>query len=208
MIDILFSGNDFASSLVVFLLSMLSIILAITIHEAAHAFTAYKLGDITPKLQGRLTLNPLAHLDPWGTLLIIVARIGWGRPVEFNPNNLRHPKRDSAIIALAGPASNLLLGFLVTILTNFIDSGLVNQMLGYFIQLNVFLAIFNLIPIEPLDGFKVVGGLLPRHLYYQWEDTKQYGFIILIILLLTGAAFKIILPVSEVILSFYRLFVF
>lgn len=206
MLDLLFSGGG-TPSIITFIVTLISVILAITVHEAAHAFTAYKLGDITPKMQGRLTLNPAAHLDMWGTLLIIVAGIGWGRPVEFNPYNLRYPKRDSALIAFAGPLSNLLMGLLVVIITNFISSYYINSILVLFVRMNVYLAIFNLIPIEPLDGFKVVGGLLPKHLYYQWEETRKYGFVILIILLLTGSAIKMISPIADLILSFYRLFV-
>ena len=151
-----------------------SIIFAITIHEAAHAFMAVKLGDDTPKAQGRLTLNPLSHLDPWGTLLIIFAGIGWGKPVVFNQFNLKNIRLDTAIVAIAGPASNFLIATIISFVlkANFFDQfGLIYFILENFIFLNIALGVFNLIPIEPLDGFKVVSGILPPHLALQWEET-------------------------------------
>ena len=175
-----------------------SIIFAITIHEAAHAFMAVKLGDDTPKAQGRLTLNPLSHLDPWGTLLIIFAGIGWGKPVVFNQFNLKNIRRDTALVAIAGPASNFLIATIISFVlkANFFDQfGLIYFILENFIFLNIALGVFNLIPIEPLDGFKVVSGILPPHLALQWEETKKYGIIVLVFLLLTGSVEKIVFPI-------------
>jgi len=175
-----------------------SIIFAITIHEAAHAFMAVKLGDDTPKAQGRLTLNPLSHLDPWGTLLIIFAGIGWGKPVVFNQFNLKNIRLDTAIVAIAGPASNFLIATIISFVlkANFFDQfGLIYFILENFIFLNIALGVFNLIPIEPLDGFKVVSGILPPHLALQWEETKKYGIIVLVFLLLTGSVEKIVFPI-------------
>lgn len=173
------------------------IVLAIGIHEFAHAFSATKLGDPTPKLQGRLTLNPIAHLDPVGTLLIILAGIGWGKPVEFNPNYLKNPRRDAAIVALAGPVSNVLIAFVSTLALVFAQNEGLAAILFYFITLNIALAVFNLIPIEPLDGFKVVAGILPPHLAYQWEDTRRYGIFVLLALFLTGAVGRIMFPIVD-----------
>lgn len=170
-----------------------AIVLAISVHEAAHAYVATFLGDDTPRLQGRLTLNPKAHLDTWGTLLIIFIGIGWGKPVMFNPYNLRNPRRDTALISLAGPASNLIIAGLVAFITSFIPS--LGAMAYLFVFLNVALAIFNLIPIEPLDGFKVVSGILPQSLVMDWEETRKYGLIVLLILLFTGAINKIVFPI-------------
>ena len=181
-----------------------SIIFAITIHEAAHAFMAVKLGDDTPKAQGRLTLNPLSHLDPWGTLLIIFAGIGWGKPVVFNQFNLKNIRRDTALVAIAGPASNFLIATIISFVlkANFFDQfGLIYFILENFIFLNIALGVFNLIPIEPLDGFKVVSGILPPHLALQWEETKKYGLIILIVLLVTGSVEKIVFPIVNFIIN-------
>lgn len=168
-----------------------SVVLAITIHEAAHAFMAVKLGDDTPKAQGRLTLNPLSHLDPWGTLLIVFAGIGWGKPVMFNPFNLRNLRRDTALVALAGPVSNFLMAFAVSLISD------INPFLQNFVFLNIVLGVFNLIPIEPLDGYKVVSGILPPYLALQWEETKKYGLIVLVLLLLTGSIEKIVFPFAS-----------
>lgn len=181
------------------------VVLAITIHEAAHAFMAVKLGDDTPRLQKRLTLNPASHLDPWGTLLIVFAGIGWGRPVEFNPFNLRNLRRDTALVALAGPVSNFAMALLMAGLlrTPFVYQ---SDLLPYFIEsfalLNITLGVFNLLPIEPLDGFKVLGGILPPHLALQWEETRRYGMFILLFLLITGASSKIIFPIVNAIANF------
>lgn len=163
---------------------ILALIVAITIHEFAHAYTADRLGDPTPRLQGRLTLNPLAHLDPLGTLMLFIFRFGWGKPVQFDPYNLANPKRDAALISLAGPASNLLLAALFSLLLRWFGSTpLLSALLLPFILLNVVLAIFNLLPIHPLDGFKIVGGLLPQHKYQEWLELERYGLFILLLLL-------------------------
>lgn len=188
------------------------VVIAIGIHEAAHAFTAYKLGDITPKLQGRLTLNPLKHIDPLGLLFIAVAGIGWGKPVEFNPYNLKHPVRDAAIIAFAGPLSNILLAIvsyiilLLTFTTDFspaLGGNLIFSILINFIVLNIALAVFNMVPIDPLDGFKIVGGLLPKDLALRWYETQRYGIYVLLILLATGSIKFIVDPVNYFIVDLF-----
>ncbi len=185
---------------------LLIIIISISVHEAAHAFSAYWLGDITPKAQKRLTLNPTAHIDPWGLLFIVIAGIGWGRPVQFNPYNLKDPRRDAALIAFAGPLSNIILAFLGILLLFFIKlsgfhSVLIITILSQFIFLNIALAVFNMLPLEPLDGFKVVGGILPGSLALQWYETAQYGIYVLLLMLITGAVDKIIYPISKAILN-------
>lgn len=162
---------------------LLGLIIAITIHEFAHALVADRLGDPTPRLQGRLTLNPLAHLDPLGTLMLLLTRFGWGKPVQFDPFNLANPRRDAAVISLAGPVSNLA--------TAAIAAGIIRLAPPFYplllplIVLSVGLALFNLIPIHPLDGGKIILGLLPHDLASEWDRIlHQYGLIILILLLL------------------------
>ncbi len=168
----------------VFIFWVASFVIAITIHEFSHAFAADKLGDPTPKLQGRLTLNPLAHLDPLGSIMIVIANFGWGKPVQFDPYNLKNPRRDAAVISFAGPASNIVLALLLSLILRFIPSLTIAQFLIPVISLNVMLAVFNLIPIHPLDGFKIVGGLLPDAQAKEWYTLERYGFFLLVLLIL------------------------
>ena len=148
-------------------------------HEFSHALSANLLGDDTPRLLGRLTLNPLAHLDPIGTLMILLIRFGWGKPVPINPMNFHNPLRDSALVSLAGPLSNILLATLLAIpLRLGFNFGLY---LLPFIFINLALAVFNLLPIHPLDGFKIVGGILPLQLAYHWAALAPYGMWFLLI---------------------------
>ena len=187
LISQLFS-NPFA-----FFTIVIALIISITIHEFAHAYVAYKLGDPTPKLQGRVTLNPLSHLDPLGSLLLVIFGFGWGRPVEFNPENLTYPKRDTGLIAVAGPVSNILLGTLLIILSRVL--GVV--VLAFVAYVNFFLAFFNLIPVYPLDGFNVVLGLLPYSLAYKWRELEQYSWIFLLIIVFTSLPGKIVTPLVQ-----------
>lgn len=174
------------SNPLMFLVWAVSLVIVITIHEFAHAKAADTLGDPTPRSQGRLTLNPLSHLDPLGTLMILFIGFGWGRPVAFDPYNLRHPKRDIATIALAGPASNLILATILALALNFLTLPLLlSSLFVILIQLNVMLAIFNLVPIFPLDGEKILKGLLPNDLAIEYDNLmRQYGTIILVLMLL------------------------
>ncbi len=179
-----------------FLAYALALIIAITIHEFAHAYVADRLGDPTPRLQGRLTLNPLAHLDLLGTIMLFLVHFGWGKPVQFDPFNLRNPRRDAALISLAGPISNLVLAAIIAIVLrimpfspfgNVASAPVFLQLLGFILEnivvLNVVLAIFNLIPIHPLDGFKIVGGILPPQQANEWNQLQRYGLIFLIFLI-------------------------
>jgi Zn-dependent protease len=177
------------------------LILALSFHEFAHAYVAYKLGDDTPYLQGRVTLNPLAHLDPIGTLLLLVAGFGWGKPVITNPYNLQNYKRDVALISFAGPAVNFLLAIFSSILLNvvFTQFGPISSFLSLFAYFNILLGVFNLLPIAPLDGFKVVMGVLPDSLVPQWMQLERFGLFILLGLLLTDAIPVIISPVISAI---------
>jgi Zn-dependent protease len=169
--------NDL-SSLFFFIAALL---VAIDIHEFAHAWMADKLGDPTPRINGRLTLNPLAHLDPLGTLALFIFHIGWGKPVEIDPYNLRNPRRDAALISLAGPASNFLLAAALALLLHFLPP---SQFLVNLIVLSVALGVFNLLPVPPLDGSKILLGFLPADLAHEWEKIfDQYGILILIFIL-------------------------
>ena len=185
---------------IVFILLSISLIISISIHEFAHAFIASKLGDPTAKLLDRVTLNPLAHLDPLGTFLLLFAGFGWGKPVPFNPIYLKNPKRDVAIISFAGPASNFLLAILVSVvirLTPQTDLGLftlIHYLLYMIAFYNLVLGFFNLIPIHPLDGFKVVNGFLPHELSIQWMQMAPYGIWILLVLIMTDTTSKIVTP--------------
>lgn len=177
-----------------------ALLIAVTIHEFAHAFTADKLGDPTPGMQGRISLNPLRHLDPIGTLMLLFFRFGWGKPVQFDPFNLRHPKRDSALIALAGPASNLILATILSLLINLSPNSLLAVLSVPLILMNINLAIFNLLPVPPLDGAKVLYGILPMEWAEEYNHfMKDYGMFLLILLIIpiggASLAINLILPI-------------
>lgn len=169
------------------LISFFILIIAITIHEFSHGFIADKLGDPTPRSFGRLTLNPLAHADPIGTFLLPfisaltgIPTIGWAKPVPIDPFNFQHPKRDIILTSLAGPASNFLIALLVSLICNIFHIN--NIFLYLFVLINISLAIFNLIPVPPLDGSKILINLLPTESSQKWEEAfDRYGFILLII---------------------------
>lgn len=178
---------------ILFFFSLISLTVAVTVHEFAHAYAADKLGDPTPRLQGRVTLNPLAHLDPVGTLLILISGFGWGKPVIFDPYNLRNPRKDAAIISFAGPLSNFLLALILSIIYklfiffhffNFdtIGYSIISVFFFSLILLNITLGVFNLIPIHPLDGFKIVGGMLSSQKAQEWHQLERYGLLFLIAL--------------------------
>jgi len=175
---------------------IIAFVFAITIHEASHAWMSDRLGDPTARLMGRLSLNPLVHYDPVGTTLLLVLVVmralgapvipfGWAKPVQFDPYNLKNPRRDSALISLAGPISNLSFALILSIILRFLgNSMLVFSLISPLIVLNVALAIFNLIPIHPLDGGKIFVGLLPEKDAYEADlFLKRYGMLILFILI-------------------------
>jgi Zn-dependent protease len=180
---------------IVFIFLAGALVISITIHEFAHAFSALKLGDPTAKLLGRVTLNPLAHLDPLGTLFLLMAGFGWGRPVPFDARNLHNPKRDSAIISFAGPLSNFILAILLALILKVLSPSEILSVFLYFaIFYNLILGFFNLIPLHPLDGFKVLYGILPLELAWQWKQTQRYGIYILMLLVFTRTTSVILEP--------------
>jgi Zn-dependent protease len=173
-----------------FIAFVIAIVLGITVHEFMHAYAATRLGDDTARLMGRLSLNPMAHLDPFGTLLIVLAGFGYGKPVPFNESRLRSALGVSGV-ALAGPFANLVLAALCALPLRFggIDplGGAYSVILESIVFWNCILAVFNLIPIPPLDGSNVVYGLLPPQQRYTWRSYQQYGPILLLLLLFFGA---------------------
>lgn len=172
---------------------ILILLIAFPIHELAHALTAYRLGDPTPKYDGRLTLNPFAHLDLIGSLFIMMMGLGWAKPVRFNPGALRmDPRTGAMIVAAAGPISNLVLGFLLAMVWNAVVPFLtvagiaipsqLAELFTFFILINIGLFFFNLIPLAPLDGFTVLRGVLPNEMVYQLDRIQRFSFLIFLIL--------------------------
>lgn len=171
-----------------FVAFVVAIVLGITVHEFMHAYAAHRLGDDTARLLGRLSLNPLAHMDPFGTLLLVLAGFGYGKPVPFNESRLRSTL-GVTFVALAGPIANIALAALCAIPLRFGSAGTIGsayeEILGAVVLWNCVLAIFNLVPIPPLDGANVVYGLLPPRQQYSWRTYQQYGpFLLLFVLLL------------------------
>ena len=216
----LFSSNFTASQILAFILGYLfALILAFVMHEFAHAFTAYKLGDPTPKAMGRLTLNPLKHLDPFGMVAFLLVGFGWAKPVEINPMNLKKYRRDMFLVSIAGVFTNIVLAFIFSALfLLFIKFGSLSNSFLYFIYyflqyslvINISLFIFNLLPIYPLDGFNVLKSVFRLNNKFL-SFMYKYGSIIMLVFLLTpifdvmysGATSFII----DILFKFWRLFV-
>jgi len=176
------------------IIALISLLIAVTIHEFCHALAADKLGDPTPRAYGRLTLNPLAHLDLLGTLMLFLVHFGWGKPVPIDPYNFRHPRRDEIIVALAGPLSNFILAF---IFSRFPYS--ITYILAY---TNLYLGIFNLFPVPPLDGSKVLLNILPIDTAIKIESAfEHYGFILIALLIVSGLLTRILSPIFSFALS-------
>lgn len=192
----------------------LPVIFAITVHEAAHGYAARYFGDMTAYLQGRITLNPIKHIDPIGTILIPALTMlaggilfGWAKPVPVDFSKLRKPKRDMIWVAAAGPASNLVMAIGWVFMYKFapdLPAAYVTPM-QYMAQagimINVVLMVLNLLPLPPLDGGRIAVGLLPNHLAFQFAKLENYGFIILIILLVTGVLSQIMTPLINLTIS-------
>lgn len=184
MINYLFSNP------LLFIITLVSLLVAITIHEFSHAWVADYLGDPTPRLQGRLKLNPLVHIDNIGILLLLFFGFGWGKPVEFDPYNLKDPRRDAAMISIAGPSSNFILAIILALLLKLFIVLQLNFMIIIgslifvpMIQMNLVLGVFNLLPIHPMDGFKIVEGILPEEKAREWASLQRFGMIFLIMLI-------------------------
>ncbi|MCL0028437.1 site-2 protease family protein [Peptococcaceae bacterium] len=186
-----------------------AVVIALTFHEYAHAVVAYKLGDPTAKYSGRLTLNPIPHVDPIGMLMLFFVGFGWAKPVPVNPYNFNKPKRDMVLVSLAGPLSNVILAIAFALLFGVFyafGSQVLVDVVYKIIWINVVLAVFNMLPIPPLDGSKILAGILPGD--STWLNyLEQYGFIILIILLLTGILRPILMFFIEPLWALVQVFV-
>jgi len=175
-----------------FFLSVPPILFGLTIHEFSHGYAALILGDPTAKAQGRLTLNPLRHLDPIGTLLLLLpwTRFGWAKPVPINPGNFRHPLRDLAISSLAGPLANFLIALVSGLIVRFFllsgVSGFAIRLANYFVLYNLILCFFNLIPIPPLDGSRLLYYILPSNVAVWFGRLEQYSFLGMVMIFVLG----------------------
>ena len=199
--------NNFIAELIILAPPLL---FALTFHEFAHGYAAYRLGDPTAQAAGRLTLNPLKHLDPIGTIAFFFIKFGWAKPVPVNPSYFKDPKRDMLWVALAGPATNLAIAIASALITKVIwalaaflpyssmaEAILVplNGMLIASVWINLVLCIFNFLPIPPLDGSRILVGLLPNDMARSYLQIEKYGFIIILVLAFSGILSKVIMPV-------------
>jgi Zn-dependent protease len=192
----------------------LPVIFAITVHEAAHGFAARYFGDMTAEREGRITLNPLKHIDPIGTILLPALTLliggilfGWAKPVPVNFSRLRHPKRDMLWVAAAGPASNFVMALFwaLMIKLSFVYPSVYSEPMALMgqagVMINVVLMVLNLLPLPPLDGGRIAVSLLPNHLAYKYAQIERYGFIILIVLLATGILGRIMEPFIDAVIQ-------
>ena len=187
-----------------FLIYLPGIIIALTFHEFAHGYAAYILGDDTAKAQGRLTLNPIAHIDPIGFLALLVAHFGWAKPVPFNPLNFKNRKQGTIIVAFAGPLMNVFIA-IVALITFFIISTVLKynntalyDVIWAIYSVNLSFAVFNLIPLPPLDGSKILSSLLPNKYEYLFYKYENYSYILLLVLIFTNALNYVLLPMITI----------
>lgn len=198
--------SDGVGNGLLYVLSLLfTICIAMSFHEWAHAYAAYKLGDPTAKNLGRLTLDPTKHVDPIGALMFIVCGIGWAKPVMVNPRNFKNYRRDDVIVSLAGPFTNLILAFIFTGIFSFVPfyDGWYVELMSMLIGLNISFAIFNIIPLPPLDGFHVVTSIFVKKQFKVVAFLQQYGQWILLALVISGVAGEVLSFVAGGILDLF-----
>jgi len=192
--------NEILSQIV---LLIVPVLFSITVHEVSHGYAAYLFGDPTAKMAGRLTLNPVKHIDPIGMLVLFITRmIGWAKPVPVDPRYFKRPRQDMVWVSLAGPASNLVLAALTAAVLKLVGPSLASTYLyplvimgQLMVMINVGLAVFNLIPIHPLDGSHIMEGLLPPKMAFEYSKLRPYGFIILLLLIFTRVVDFVIAPI-------------
>lgn len=188
------------------------LLIALVIHEYAHAKAADAMGDFTPRMTGRLTLNPRAHIDPIGLVMLMVAHFGWAKPVMINSRNFRDWKKGELLVALAGPAANLIIAFLaLAAMAILFKVGLFSEgvrlVLSMMVLYNINFAIFNLLPLPPLDGSKVLMVLLPGRFAYELMKLERYSFIILIFLMMTPFLTMILIPLQKLVLGVFNIII-
>lgn len=200
--------SEISSFIQQFAILAIPVLSAITFHEVAHGYVAYLLGDPTAKAAGRLTLNPIKHLDPIGALALFIVKVGWAKPVPINPGYFQNPRKGLILVALAGPGTNFALAVLMALCFHFVSWIFVHVtgpaslylfrplalIFLYGVIINIGLGVFNLLPVPPLDGSNILAGLLPPEMSRTFLKNTKYGFILLIILLFTGTIHKIIIP--------------
>lgn len=202
------------------LITLPVILISLSVHELCHGYAAYKLGDPTAKSMGRLSLNPLRHIDPFGFVALLLFRVGWAKPVMIDPRYFRKPKRDMAICSLAGPLSNFVLAFLSSFVYVFLVNfgythnlsfqsagtyfGVLCMMAGYMVTINLGLGVFNLIPVPPLDGSKILYAFLPARIIYKIYPYEKYIQLVLLVLLWTGF---LSVPIHTAVSFFYESFI-
>ena len=203
MISYLFSNP------LLFIIYLSSLLVAITIHEFSHAWTADYLGDPTPRLQGRLKLNPLVHIDTMGMVFLLLLGFGWGKPVQFDPYNLKDPRRDAAWISIAGPSSNFILAIILSLLLKLfiilqLDMLTIIGSLIFvpMIRMNIMLGVFNLLPIHPMDGFKIVEGILPEEKAREWQGLQRWGMLFLLLLIIPIGGSSMLNGIIEPVINF------
>lgn len=205
--------EDFGGFLMNMIAGLPGIIIAMVVHEYAHARVAVALGDYTPRMAGRLTLNPTAHLDPIGLIMLLVAHFGWAKPVQINPYNFENPRRDDILVSAAGPAANLLTAFITLLVLVFMiklelpmTDGM-HLVLNLIMIININFAIFNMLPIPPLDGSHILKQLLPYDLARQYEELERYSMLFLIIILMTPILSYVFVPLQRFVLSIFQIVV-
>lgn len=185
------------------LYSLPGLLVAIVFHEFSHGYVAYALGDNTAKEAGRLTLNPIKHIDPVGFIAMLVFRFGWAKPVPINPMNFKNRKRDTLLVSVAGPTANFLIATIIVVVfkANFIKNPLIIEMLLITLWYNIMLGVFNLLPFPPLDGSKIVASLLPNKIEYYFYKYERYFYLILILLIITDMIDKILSPIIYLVIN-------